>query len=204
MADGSHLEKWIGKGIDYSKLWRDFNHSDGGAYINNFLSSNPDLLKIEFASPSVNQPLFQVEAIYKSIKGLYHDFKEFCLTQSEYKTSLPIFLYSIERGSADWAWMLDPNMIFNIVNLLVSGFSLYGSSKMANDISDIKKEMTISSEKLNAFLKQSNCKIIFENLDKFKPTKITIKKKIYSGYKPSLTEEDIIIIEFNNRKIIKK
>jgi hypothetical protein len=197
VTDQSRMEHWIGKDIDYAQLWEDFNHSDGNAYVNKFLSMEPALLKIEFELPSVNQPLFHHEAIYKSFKGLYHDFKKFCLNTSEYEASKPIFLYGIERGSADWLFQLDPNMIFNFVSLLLSGFSYYRDSKnnkkILEELEAIKHQITIPEEKTDAFIKQLNSKIIFENLDKFNPKKITVRKKHFSDRGTLLTDEEITI-----------
>ncbi len=201
MNHKSREEYWIGKGINYSQLWEDYNHHDGEEYIKKFNTLILSLLKVEFDLPNINEPLFSHEAIYKSFKGLYHDFKEFCLTKDEYNNSKPLFLYSIERGSADWSFLLDPNMIFNFINLLVSGFFYYGNKKDNKKILDSlkhdKSAKTIPEEKINAFITQPNSKIIFENLDKFHPKKIIIKTKYFSKH-ATLSREEEITIYFDN------
>jgi hypothetical protein len=157
----------------------------------------PSLLRIEFDLPHANEPLFFHEAIYKSFKGLYHDMKEFCLTTSEYNDSKPLFLYSIERGSADWAFLLDPNMIPIYVQILLDGFSYYSSydEQILNILKEIKS--TVSNAKIEAFMKQPNSKIIFENLNKFNPKKITIKTKLYSNQ--NISKEEEITIHFDKK-----
>jgi hypothetical protein len=64
-------ECWIGKGVDYRELWNDFE--DGSGYIEKFQTREVHLFQLEFERHPANLPLFDHEAIYKTIKGCFHD-----------------------------------------------------------------------------------------------------------------------------------
>lgn len=100
-------EYWIGENVDYSKVWDAYNAGKDD-YINKFHSMKTVPIKIEFDSPNRQDPLFNLEAIYKTLKGLYFDFKQYCLTDNEFNNAGPLFVYSIERGSAEWTILIDP------------------------------------------------------------------------------------------------
>lgn len=67
----SYDEYWIGQDIDYARLWNDFD--DGIGYIEKYNSRPAHLLRLTFERFPANLPLFNHEAIYKTIKGTYHD-----------------------------------------------------------------------------------------------------------------------------------
>jgi len=85
---------WMGKNIDFQELLDDYHR--GLEYIEKVNKTESSLLKINFNIPEINQPVFAHELIYKTIKGSFHDFKSYCLDQSEYNKSTPIFLYEIK------------------------------------------------------------------------------------------------------------
>ena len=93
-------EYWIGKGIDYKSLWHAYE--DGSGYITKFFERETYLLRIKFADPSINAPLFNHEAVHKTLKGCFHDLKVLCFSWEEYNNALPLFSYSVERGSGIW------------------------------------------------------------------------------------------------------
>jgi hypothetical protein len=115
----SFYEYWIGEGIDLKKVWK--NYEDGKGYINKYCSQDSYLLSIEFEEPSGECPLFNHEAIYKTIKGLYHDLKRLFLNEEDYKNSGPIYLYEIKRGSVDWSWVSNDFLGLFFLALLLWG-----------------------------------------------------------------------------------
>lgn len=90
-------EYWIGAGVNYTRLWEAYRHGQG--YIQKFESREVHLIEVKLANPPKYLPLFNQEVVVKSLKGLFHDLKRQNLTQVEYAEALPLFLYSIERGS---------------------------------------------------------------------------------------------------------
>jgi hypothetical protein len=96
-------EYWIGKGVDYRSVWDSFEQGYG--YIDKFHSMRVHLLRIQFALPAISDPLFNHEAIYKTIKGYFHDFKQHVLTSRQYQKAGPLFLYGIDRGSGIWSFL---------------------------------------------------------------------------------------------------
>ena len=90
-------EYWMGKGLDLDRIWTVF---DGGTgYINKVSSCDLHLLRLTFGSPALHSPLFSHEAIYKTIKGTFHDVKMECYSPQKYNELAPIFLYRVDRGS---------------------------------------------------------------------------------------------------------
>ncbi len=99
---------WMGKGIDLDAIWRDFD--DGRDYIDKVSNSELYLLRLTFDSPLARLPLFDHEAIYKTVKGTFHDVKLECFPQRKYDSSAPIFLHGVRRGSGihEFLGQLDP------------------------------------------------------------------------------------------------
>jgi len=100
----------MGKGLDLDSLWRDF---DGGAgYIQKVTSSSLHLLRLTFGEHPLDQPLFDHEVIYKTVKGTFHDVKAECFTEEAYDDAAPIFVYRIDRGSGIFEFLgqFDPLM----------------------------------------------------------------------------------------------
>jgi hypothetical protein len=96
-------EYWIGEGIDYDTLWDAYD--DGIGYIDKFRSMDVHLLRITFAEPPSSLPLFNFEAIYKTVKGYFHDIKSTVLSEEEFATAGPLFLYRVDRGSGIWDFL---------------------------------------------------------------------------------------------------
>ncbi|HHT9784398.1 TPA: hypothetical protein ACT9HQ_003018, partial [Legionella pneumophila] len=170
-------EYWIGKGVDYERIWNDFNSGQG--YINKFKSIKAAKLTFIFDCPSSNEPLFMHEAVYKSLKGLFHDFKLNCLTDDQYNKSTPMFLYSIERGSSEWSFLLDPALISAFVEIISTGFNFYSAIKLDKGINQLIKELNTEQikpqeKKIDDFIQKEICQIIFENLGKLNPKNLSI------------------------------
>ncbi len=104
----------IGKGIDIENIWSIFD--EGKGYIEKYKSMEVYALRLQFDS-ALNLPLFDHEAISKTVKSLFHDLKKECLPESEYDHFGPIFLYEINRGSAIWTFVaeLKPLLILSTV-----------------------------------------------------------------------------------------
>jgi hypothetical protein len=111
-------EYWIGENVDYSKLWDAYNSGKDG-YIQKFHSMKTVPVRIEFDLPHSHDPLFNLEAIYKTLKGLYYDFKSSCITdKNERDKAGPLFVYSIERGSGDWLLYIESTYVIPFIYFL--------------------------------------------------------------------------------------
>jgi hypothetical protein len=101
---------WIGKGIDLDALWRDYDNGSG--YVEKVASTPLHLLRLTFDDHPIQLPLFDFEALFKTVKGTFHDVKAECLTREEYNRAAPIFLHRVERGSGIFEFLapLDPLM----------------------------------------------------------------------------------------------
>jgi hypothetical protein len=128
-------EYWIGKDIDYDEIWRVFDEGQG--YIEKFKHMEVYFVRFTFDKYSSNLPLFDNEAIYKTIKGLYHDVKKECLTDKEYNEYGPIFLYGVDRGSGIYEFLgeLKPVLLLSIP------LTLYKIVSM--DLNNIDKKISI-------------------------------------------------------------
>lgn len=96
-------EYWIGKGINYDKIWDAYDK--GSQYIQKYHSMRVYLIRLTFNQHSIDLPLFNFEAVYKTVKGYFHDLKQLCFNQSEYESAGPLFLYSVERASGIWTFV---------------------------------------------------------------------------------------------------
>lgn len=117
---------WMGKGLDLDALWNDF---DGGAgYIQKVGSSRLHLLRLTFGGHPLNQPLFDHEVIYKTVKGTFHDVKAECFTKEAYDEAAPIFVYRIDRGSGIFEFLgqFDPLMTW----VVALGSAAFGYRKL--------------------------------------------------------------------------
>jgi hypothetical protein len=135
-------EYWIGKDIDLAEVWKAFD--EGKGYIEKYKTMEVYMLRIGFENYSSNSPLFDHEAVSKTIKSLFHDFKRECLSDSEYNEFGPIFIYEINRGSALWSFLaeLKPLLVFSTVlsaALLWKKFEGQSLNNLEKKISIIKK-----------------------------------------------------------------
>lgn len=110
----SFEEYWIGKGVAYEELWS--NYENGRGYLDKYRSMQVHLLQLSFQQYTPDLPLFNLEVIFKTSKGLFHDIKKAYLTPSEYDRAGPMFVYDISRGSEKWRFLgeLKPLLLFGI------------------------------------------------------------------------------------------
>ncbi|HEX9775873.1 MAG TPA: hypothetical protein VGB83_09890 [Actinomycetota bacterium] len=101
-------EYWMGKGLDADAVWGVFE--SGRGYVAKVESSTLYLLRLTFEGHPTNLPLFDFEAIYKTVKGTFHDVKAECFAPSAYDSAAPIFLHRVDRGSGIFEFLgqLDP------------------------------------------------------------------------------------------------
>jgi hypothetical protein len=126
-------EYWIGAGIDYAKIWSAYE--SGVAYISKFQSIATHLLIIEFENPQSDNPLFDHEAVFKTLKGLFHDLKKANMSEREYTASSPVFLYSVERGSSIYRFM------GGLRELLMNGMMLSNEKVMGARLDNAQKRI---------------------------------------------------------------
>jgi len=131
----SKEEYWIGRGVDYEGVWRSYR--DGLGYVDKFVSMRVHLLRIEFDQPPRTMPLFNHEAIYKTLKGYFHDLKQTCFSREEYAMSGPLFLYSIDRGSGIW------NLLGELRQLIMLGSTLADEKVMGQKIDNLDKRLML-------------------------------------------------------------
>jgi hypothetical protein len=60
-------EYWIGKGIDLDEVWAVFE--DGQAYVRKFEKRPVHLMTVTFSNVRMSAPLYDHEAIFKTIKA---------------------------------------------------------------------------------------------------------------------------------------
>lgn len=97
-------EYWIGSGVDYRRLWWAYEAGYEG-YVGKFKSRKVHLFIIEFRFPPNSLPLVDHEVVLKTLKGVFHDLKRINLSDDEYLRALPLFLYSVERGSGIYKFL---------------------------------------------------------------------------------------------------
>lgn len=96
-------EYWIGKGIDLRRVWDDYEQ--GAGYIYKYSTMSPHLIQFTFSNPEAKSPLFNYEAVLKTMKAYFHESKYLSLSQNDYNNAGPLFLYEINRGSAIWSFL---------------------------------------------------------------------------------------------------
>jgi hypothetical protein len=126
-------EYWIGEDVDYRGVWSAFE--GGGGYIRKYHEMTVHLLVIEFETPSSELPLFEHEAIFKTLKGYFHDLKKACFSKEEYDRSGPMFLYSVERGSGIY------KLFGEIRQLLTFGSTLSDEKLMGARLNNMQKRI---------------------------------------------------------------
>ena len=131
----SMYEYWIGEDVDYEKVWRDYE--DGLAYIDKFKSMRVHLIRIELNQFSADLPLFNHEAVYKTIKGYFHDLKKLCLSYDEYNYAGPLYLYDVRRGSGIW------DFLGELRQLLLFGTTLADEKVIGQQLDNHNKKLEI-------------------------------------------------------------
>ena len=107
-----YQEYWIGRNVDLDRLWR--SYSEGLSYTNKYDPSNYFELKFHFSKYDKDDPLFNFEVIQKSLKGIYHEIKQECLTPREYVDAGPLYIQQVERGSEIWTLLVEqiPGLLY--------------------------------------------------------------------------------------------
>ena len=96
-------EYWIGKGVDYDGIWKAYD--SGHEYMDKYQSMEVHLIRITLSQQAAHLPLFNHEAVFKTLKGYFHDMKVLCLSPDEYSEAGPLFLYGVDRGSGIWSFL---------------------------------------------------------------------------------------------------
>jgi hypothetical protein len=183
-------EYWIGKNVDYTKLWDAYN-SGKDDYQRKFHSMKTVPIKIEFDLPHHQDPLFNLEAIYKTLKGLYFDFKQYCLTDNEFNSAGPLFVYSIERGSAEWTILLEATHAAPFIWALLKAYhEFYKIKKTKLECKVLEHQV----EEINRAREENNKeKIEQRNIDKFIQDKKPALENLLSQQIKQVTIKGILI-----------
>jgi hypothetical protein len=128
-------EYWIGRGVDYQDVWR--SYADGLGYIDKFRTMRVHLFRVEFRQFPSHLPLFNHEAVCKTIKGYFHDLKQQCLSRDEYAAAGPLFLYSVERASGIW------NFLGELRQVLFLGATLADEKVMGQHLENLDTKLSI-------------------------------------------------------------
>lgn len=124
---------WIGKDTDYDSVWSDFE--SGRQYEQKYRSMKVHLIRIILKEPAKNLPLFNFEAVLKTIKGYYHDLKEICLSEDEYMSAGPLFVYAVNRGSGVW------DFLGELRQLIMLGTTLADQKAVGQKIENMDKKI---------------------------------------------------------------
>ncbi|NOT06483.1 MAG: hypothetical protein HOP27_17970 [Anaerolineales bacterium] len=127
-------EYWIGKDIDYESVWQAYEEG-AVPYIDKFRSMRVHLLRIELKEFPSDLPLFNHEAVYKTIKGYFHDLKRYGLSEDEYWSTGPLFLYSVDRGSGIW------NFLGELQPLIALAVTVVGGMDLNQELANIDKKL---------------------------------------------------------------
>ncbi|HAU1653239.1 TPA: hypothetical protein JBJ28_06550 [Legionella pneumophila] len=162
------LNYWIGKDTEYKKIWDAYN-KNVEAYSYKIQSTPNQHLIIEFEQPNFNLPLLNAEAVFKTMKGLFHDFKFECLDKKEYESSAPISLYSIERGSAIWDFLISNSYVIPMIYTISYGIVKFKGALLDNNLKKLQiRKIESELEQMNKDRKQqSKAEISRATLDKF-------------------------------------
>ena len=131
-------EFWIGKDINLKKYWNAYNEGQG--YQQKFTSMKCHVLEITFEKTLKELPLYNLEPIYKTTKAYYHDLKKDCLTEQEYDSAGPLFIYEINRGSGIWTWLGE------LYYVLLLGTTLTEEKIKGQRIDNMEKKLKILKE----------------------------------------------------------
>ncbi len=178
-------EYWIGQDVDYRGVWAAF---DGGlGYIDKYFSMRVHLFVIEFAIPYTEKPMFEHEAVFKTIKGYFHDFKKACYSAEEYANAGPLFLYSVERGSGKYKFLGE------LRQLITFGSTLADEKAMGHHLENLDKRLAflkkhfgaiVEEEPFLAFMRASTTQELddaVERLFRLRIKSVKISKDPYRG-----------------------
>ncbi len=127
-------EYWIGKGIDVKSIWNAFDRGRG--YEDKYKSMRVHLLRIRFEKPQQHLPLFSHEAIFKTVKAYFHELKSVCLSHDEYAVAGPLFLYEVNRQSAEYTWLGE------LRQLLLFGTTLADEKLVGQQIDNLDRKLS--------------------------------------------------------------
>ncbi len=131
----NQYEYWTGKDVDYQSLWQAYE--DGLGYIKKFCTMRVHLLQIELTQYPSSLALFNHEVVYKTLKGYFHDFKQYCLPEKDYDSAGPLFLYSVDRGSGIW------NFLGELRLILPFALSLAMEKILGQELNNIERKLQL-------------------------------------------------------------
>src|SRR6185312_13576445 len=135
---------WMGKNIDVDRIWADYDQGDG--YIAKVASAENYLLRLSFSGHPTELPLFDHEAVFKSVKSAFHDIKAECMAPAAYDATAPIFLYRVDRGSGIYEFLAELPGIFPFVGALAAASMWYRSAMQKDQDLDEKRWKFIATE----------------------------------------------------------
>lgn len=124
---------WIGEGIDYEAVWAAYE--SGTAYREKFSKMRVHLLRLTIEAHPPEQPLFNFEAVFKTVKGYFHDLKQMCLSAEEYDASGPLYVYRVGRSSGVW------DFLGELRQLLMLGTSLADEKVVGEKLDNLDKRL---------------------------------------------------------------
>lgn len=139
---------WMGKDLDLDGLWRDFDNGSG--YVQKVAASSLHLLRLTFDEHPMRLPLFDLEVLFKTVKGTFHDVKAECLTPEAYDRAAPIFLHRVDRGSGVFEFLAQFDPLMTWVVALGAAARWYQTSLAADQELDEKRLTFIRSNFPNA------------------------------------------------------
>ncbi len=151
----SFEELWIGKGIDFDKLWSTYDQ--GQSYIEKYNSMEVYVLQLTFDQYSTKFPLFNFEVVFKTSKGVFHNLKKNYLSQDEYNQAGPLFVYDVCRGSEKWRFLGE------IKPLILFGISIWNQIKKGTE--QVKAERIALIDKLQQRFPNANISEILQYVD---------------------------------------
>ena len=128
-------EYWIGKDVEYDQIWDAYDAGEG--YIQKYHTMRIHLIRIKLKQPPLELPLFNHEAVFKTIKGYFHDLKHLCLSHDEYILAGPLFFYSVDRGSGIWSFLGE------LRQLLMLGTTLADEKVIGEKLSNMDRRMEL-------------------------------------------------------------
>jgi hypothetical protein len=179
---------WIGANTSFRSIWEDFDN--GSAYITKFRSSTVHMIKFKFRAYSSRDPLYNHEAIYKTLKAYFHDVKKACFTEQQYIESPPVFLYEIRRGSEEFSFLGE------LPQLLLVGTTLSAEKALGQVIENYDKKLdfikkhfpdSIGSQEFFRFMEANQPEAIDHAVKKLLEqhlVKISVSKKPFIGERP--------------------
>jgi hypothetical protein len=128
-------EFWIGENTDISKYWKAYYQGEG--YKQKFQSMECHVIEITFRKFPHGTPLFNLEPIYKTFKAYYYYLKKTYLSEDEFNSAGPLFLYEISRSSEKWT------LLGELPYLLLFGTTLTAEQMKGQALDNIAKKMEI-------------------------------------------------------------